>query len=61
MLNGKREVAWFRLLHAILLIIFVVSLVLCGSREGTGNLDARNGLGRIPVVGARKGSPVRLT
>ena len=27
MLNGKREAAWFRLLHAILLIIFVASLV----------------------------------
>ena len=28
MLNGEREVAWFWLLHAILLTIFVASLVL---------------------------------
>ena len=28
MLNGEHEVAWFWLLHAILLTIFVASLVL---------------------------------
>ena len=27
--DGEREVAWFRLLHAILLTIFVTSLVHC--------------------------------
>jgi len=34
---------------------------ICRTREETGNMDAQNGLGRQPVVGARKGSLVRLT
>jgi len=38
MLNGTRDVAWFRLLHAILLIIFVASLVLCSTFFGASGV-----------------------
>ena len=44
MLNGERKVAWFWLLHAILLTIFVASLVHARSsgraREGLQQRDS---------------------
>jgi len=48
-LDGKDEVAWFGLLHAILLTIFAASLVLEYGRKGWKTFG---GTIRITIVGA---------